>query len=71
MPKIIIQPDCGNAPRKIFLKEFNVALANGNLEFLKENIPDKISWEIAGKKTVTGKENYLKEVVRHKICSRP
>ena len=37
---INVQPDCGNAPRKLFLKDLNVALANGDIEFFTKNIQD-------------------------------
>ena len=60
MAKVQIQPDCGNAPRKLFLKDLQVAIANGDLSFVTDNIPDKIKWEIVGQKIITGQENYLK-----------
>jgi hypothetical protein len=67
MARINIQPDCGNAPRKVFLKDFNVALAKGDKTFLTENIHDSITWEVAGHKNVTGKEDYLKAIIVHKL----
>ena len=65
MAKIKIQPDCGNAPRKLFLKELNVALANGDLDFFENNIPDNINWEVVGQLNVTGKEKYLKTAIEY------
>jgi ribosomal protein S4E len=67
MARINIQPDCGNAPRKVFLKDFNVALAKGDKPFLKKNIHDGINWEVAGHINVTGKEDYLKAIIEHKF----
>ncbi len=67
MAKIEIQPDCGNSPRKGFLKELYVALANADIEFLKTNIPVNISWEVIGQKLITGKDEYLKAITGHKV----
>lgn len=67
MGKISIQTDCGNSPRKLFLKDLNVALANGDKDFLTNNIPQKIKWEISGKKKVSGQEDYIKTVLHHKL----
>jgi len=67
MAKINVQPDCGNAPRKLFLKDLNVALANGDIEFFTKNIQDSITWEVVGQSQVTGKENYFKAINGHKL----
>lgn len=67
MAKIDLQIDCGNAPRKLFLKNFNMAIANGNIEFLEEVVPEGINWVIVGKKKVIGKENYLAEIKKHQL----
>lgn len=67
MIKISIQPDCGNSPRKLFLKDLNVAIANGNSNFFADSISENINWEIAGQLNVTGKENYLKTIIGHKL----
>ena len=67
MAKITVQPDCGNAPRKLFLKDFNSALANGDIDFITANISEKINWEIIGQSSVTGKEDYLKALPRHQL----
>lgn len=57
MAKIQIPSDCGNAPRRLFLKNMYIALANGDLDFITSTIPEEISWETVGKKTVTGKKD--------------
>lgn len=60
MAKIQLPRDCGNAPRKLFLIDFNVAFANGDMDFFQELIPEKITWEIVGQQQVTDKESFLK-----------
>jgi hypothetical protein len=67
MAKIQIQPDCGNAPRKLFLKELNIAFAEGDTAFIQDAIPEQINWEIVGQKSITGKDNYLKALKGHKL----
>jgi hypothetical protein len=59
MTKINVRPDCGNAPRKSFLKEFNTALAKGVIKFLDKAISEDISYEIVGHIKIAGKEKYL------------
>tara|TARA_R110000868_G_scaffold259361_5_gene517269 strand:+ start:24850 stop:25227 length:378 start_codon:yes stop_codon:yes gene_type:complete len=56
MTKITVRPDCGNAPKKDFLKEINIAFAKGNSDFLLERVTDKIVWNIIGDKKLEGKK---------------
>ena len=67
---IICSDDCGNAPKKIFLKEFTVAFANNDMVFITENITDSFHWNIIGKKSIQGKEKFvenLKEMKNSKV----
>lgn len=63
MAKIEIAPDCGNAPRKVFLAKFYTALANGDAAFLNEHIPQDIVLNIAGRETVTGSVDVASELM--------
>jgi hypothetical protein len=67
MAKVQIQADCGNAPRKLFLKNLNIAFANGDSDYLTDILPESINWIIVGQKNITGREKYLKELKRHKL----
>lgn len=49
------------------MKDFNVALAKGDISFLVENVQDKMSWEVAGNLTAQGKNEYLKATVKHQF----
>jgi hypothetical protein len=62
MAKIQVPRDCGNAPRKLFLIDFNSALANGDTDFFQELIPEKITWDIVGQGPITDKAGFLKAV---------
>ncbi|WP_230981369.1 nuclear transport factor 2 family protein [Echinicola salinicaeni] len=45
-----------------FLKAFNIALANGNRDFILESVSEEIVWDIVGDKKITGKENFESEL---------
>ncbi|WP_461533923.1 hypothetical protein, partial [Sinomicrobium sp.] len=60
--------DCGNAPRKEFLKQFHIALANSDSNFVIETITDNIHWEIVGNHTITKKEEFEKRILDSPLC---
>ena len=62
MTKINIQPDCGNSPRKEFIKDLNIAFAKGNANFIIEHASDDIVWTIYGDKRIEGKAAFSKEI---------
>ena len=56
MPKITIHAACGNAPRKLVLRDLNVAFAAGNVAGILEHFIDDIRWQIVGEADLRGKE---------------
>ncbi len=62
MTKVISSPNCGNSPKMEFLKEFNIAFAKGNMEFISEGVTDEIVWNIIGNKKIEGKEKFKEEM---------
>ena len=62
MTKIISSPNCGNSPKMEFLKEFNIAFAKGNVEFIIESVTDEIVWNIIGDRKIEGKEKFAEEL---------
>jgi|SRR5690554_1501409 len=66
MTKIISSPNCGNSPKMEFLKEFNIAFAEGNVKFLTESVTDEIIWNIIGDRKIEGKENFGEELKKMK-----
>ncbi|WP_420577664.1 nuclear transport factor 2 family protein [Ekhidna sp.] len=62
MTKITIKADCGNSPKKEFLKDFNVAFATGNAEFIIDNVSDDIRWYMYGDREFEGKADFAKEI---------
>jgi hypothetical protein len=64
--KIICAEDCGNAPKKELLKEFNIAFAKNDISFIIENITDHVSWNIAGEPLIQGKDNFAETLKQMK-----
>jgi len=62
MTKIVSTPNCGNSPKMEFLKQFNIAVTKGDLKFIDEKVTDEIEYHIIGKKKITGKINFIKEI---------
>jgi len=56
--KLITPEDCGNAPKKEFLRDFNIAFAKNDSEEILKRVTDDITWEIVGDKIVHGKEQF-------------
>jgi len=61
-PKIIVEEDCGNAPKRLLLKELNIAFARGDSEKILSFVADDIVWESVGEKQLKGIENFRKEL---------
>lgn len=66
MTKIVLSPNCGNSPKMEFLKEFNIAFAKGNVEFITESVTDEIVWNIIGDRKIEGKEKFTEELEKMK-----
>ncbi|MBA3870810.1 MAG: nuclear transport factor 2 family protein [Anaerolineae bacterium] len=55
MVKVDVQPDCGNAPKKLFIRDFMIAFANGDSPALLDCVTDDATWEIVGERTLKNK----------------
>jgi len=62
MTKIISSPNCGNSPKMEFLKQFNIAFAEGNVAFLTKNVTDDIVWNMIGDKKIEGIKAFTEEL---------
>lgn len=52
--RIVCPEDCGNAPRKVQLRDFKIACARGALESNVELLSDSVEWEIVGGQRLVG-----------------
>ncbi len=50
--------DCGNSPKMEFLREFNIAFAKGDIDFLTQHVAEDFTWEMIGKGKVEGKVDF-------------
>src|SRR5690606_11958083 len=62
MTKLNIPIDCGNSPKKNFIKDFNIAFAKGDADFIIDHVSEDIVWIIHGDKKIVGKEDFIKEI---------
>lgn len=56
MLQVYCPVDCSNAPRKQVLRDFNIALAEGNVDAVLEMVRDDIVWEVVADRRIEGKE---------------
>ena len=66
MVKVHLHTDCGNAPKKILLREINIAFAQGDVNVLTEKTTDDVCWDLVGQQRVEGRPAILKELEKMK-----
>lgn len=60
--KITCKENCGNAPRKLLLKNLNIAFAEGDVSVIKANVTNDVLWDIIGDKKIEGGEQFSAEL---------
>ena len=58
MLNLTLSSNCGNAPKQVFLKDFNVAFAEGNVDFIVDHVSEDIEWTVIGDSTIEGKTEF-------------
>jgi len=56
MTKITVPQDCGNAPKKILICDFNTAFAENKIDKILEFMSEDITWNMVGNKILKGKK---------------
>ena len=64
---VICTEDCGNAPKKLVLRDLNIAFARNDKAYILEQISDDVVWYIVGSKKVIGKDQFSKELSQMKL----
>ncbi|GHO50519.1 hypothetical protein [Ktedonospora formicarum] len=64
MVMITVHEDCGNAPKKLFLKDFIVAAVSNDSAFVARKITDDILWNLVGRRCISGKQDVLTQLQR-------
>lgn len=71
MIKIKVEADCGHSPRKEFIRDFNIAFAKGNGEFILNSVKENIKWNMYGDFELNGKAAFQKEIEKMLEYPRP
>jgi hypothetical protein len=62
MVKVVIDEDCENAPKKQYIRDFNIAFAKSDTTRLLSMVSDDVSWTMVGAKSINGKAAVEKEL---------
>lgn len=54
MVKIIVEEDCGNAPKKEYVRDFNIAFAQNDVDKVLSMMTDDATWRMVGGETYQG-----------------
>ncbi len=52
--KLVIPSDCDNAFKRRIIRDLNIAFAKGDVDALKANFHNDITWEMIGDRVLTG-----------------
>ena len=58
MVRVIASEDCGNAPKKAQLRDFNIAFAEGDVDRILGFVSDNVTWNRVGDTRIEGRENF-------------
>ncbi len=56
MTKLAIHADCGNSPKKLLLRDLNIAFAQANVQGILDCFTGDIRWQIIGEADLRGNE---------------
>ncbi len=62
MLKINVKTDCGHSPKRMFLRDFNIAFGKGDATFIIAQVTDDIVWELIGERIIEGKASFSKAI---------
>lgn len=65
MVKVTQSEDNGSSPKHTFLQQFNTAFAEGDVDFIAQNVSDDIVWNMVGSTIIEGKAAFVETL--HKI----
>jgi hypothetical protein len=73
MVKVVVSEDCGNSPKNLLLRDFNVAIAKGDFSVVEHTMSEDVVWNLfepAGQAQIRGRDNVLQEY-RHNLVIVP
>lgn len=51
MVDVVIEEDCGNAPKQALIKDWLVSLATGEIDAVTSQLAEDARWNVAGSRT--------------------
>jgi len=60
--KINVYADCGNSPKNLLLKDFSLAFARGDSDFILSRVSDDIVWTRVGDRELRGRDELTSEL---------
>jgi len=57
-----IQADCGNSPKKEFIKDLNISFAKNDVDFLLGSVTEDIHWTMVGDRVIQGRDQFAVEL---------
>ena len=58
--KLNIKTDCGNSPKREFIKSLTIYFASYNLDQVKNYLDDNVTWALVGEIPINGKKQFIK-----------
>jgi limonene-1,2-epoxide hydrolase len=58
MVEVFVASDCGNAPKKLVLRDYAIAMAKHDKEAVLSALADDVEWEVVGQRTIRGKTDF-------------
>lgn len=55
MTRIVVEEDCGNAPKKTLLRDFNIALVEHDVDAFLRYVTDTVRWTRIGEQVIEGR----------------
>jgi len=69
--KLNIGEDCGNSPKKSYLRDFLIAFAEADTRKILDMLADDMEWVMVGRQTLTGKQEIEQELKSMEWGLRP
>ncbi|AXK36612.1 nuclear transport factor 2 family protein [Streptomyces armeniacus] len=58
MVQVSVTPDCGNAPKKLVLRDYVTALMTHDTDAVLSAVSDDVEWELVGRQTFRGRADF-------------
>ena len=63
--EVFAKADCGNSPKNLFLKDFTIALARGDVDYVLERVSNNLVWIDVGMPGNKGLDDIRQELIKN------